>query len=295
MARDHTLYVALGQQRYRVDRPWGDIPTGGGMVSDVVCCSRGHLFVLLRADCYVGASLPVVIELAPDGTRVAAWGEGVIADGHMLSIGPDDRLYVVDRDAHEIILFDRNGRRLGGIGRRHGPNEPFNHPCDVAIAPSGDIYVADGYGASQVLRFNAEGGLIDSWGSPGNEEGQFSTPHGIWALADGRILVTDRENNRVQVFSADGDYLDEWPDLYQPMDIFQDQAGHVYVTDKVPRLVHAVLLDGNAATRPLPPGAEWGAWSLGRCGRKYLPGRNESEPGDPAQSGGGLSSAMCAD
>lgn len=42
---------------------------------DRVCDSRGHLFVLLRADCYVDANLPVVIELAPDGQRLAAWGD----------------------------------------------------------------------------------------------------------------------------------------------------------------------------------------------------------------------------
>jgi sugar lactone lactonase YvrE len=275
MAPQHPLYVALGQQRYRVDRPWGDIPEGGGKVTDVVCDSRGHLFVLLRADCYVDAERPVVIELDPEGRRIAAWGEGVIADGHMLSIGPDDRLYVVDRDAHEVVIFNPQGRRVGGIGGRHRPNAPFNHPCDVAIAPSGDIYVADGYGASQVLRFDAEGQLIDSWGSPGNEQGQFSTPHGIWAMADGRILVTDRENNRLQMFSADGEFLDFWPDLYQPMDIFQDRAGRVYVTDKVPRLSlytsMGVLL---GRCRPVLNGAH-GVWG-DAAGNLYLAEMNPS-------------------
>src|SRR6195952_5325637 len=227
MAPQHPLYVALGQQRYRVDRPWGDIPEGGGKVTDVVCDSRGHLFVLLRADCYVDAERPVVIELDPEGRRIAAWGEGVIADGHMLSIGPDDRLYVVDRDAHEGVIFNPQGRRVGAIGGRHRPNAPFNHPCDVAIAPSGDIYVADGYGASQVHRFSADGELISTWGEPGAEPGQFTTPHGIWALADGRVAVTDRENNRVQVFSAEGVLLTVWPDFYHPMDIFQDAQGRL--------------------------------------------------------------------
>ena len=150
MTARQTLFVALGSRRYQVERPWGEIPSDGGKVTDVVCDERGHLFVLLRADCYVDARLPVVIELAPDGRRLAAWGDE-IADGHMLSIGPEGHIYVVDRDAHEIVVFDRSGRRLGGFGERHHPNAPFNHPCDVAIAPSGDIYVADGYGASRYI------------------------------------------------------------------------------------------------------------------------------------------------
>jgi peptidylglycine monooxygenase len=239
-----------------------------------VCDDRQHVFALLRADSYVDAAAPTVIELAPDGRRLAAWGEAIL-DGHMLSIGPDQRIYVVDRDAHQVVVFDRGGRQLGSLGERHRPNAPFNHPCDVAIAPSGEIYVADGYGASRVHRFSAGGDLIDTWGEPGNGPGQFSTPHGIWVLADGRVLVTDRENNRVQVFSGDGQPLAIWPDLYQPMDIFQDMAGRVHVTDKVPRLSQYTP-DGQllARCRPVLNGAH-GIWG-DAAGNFYLAEMNPS-------------------
>ena len=221
------------------------------------------------------AALPTVIELAPDGRRLAAWGED-IADGHMLSIGPDARIYVVDRDAHQIVVFDRNGKQIGSIGKRHHPNAPFNHPCDVAIAPSGDVYVADGYGASRVHRFNADGDLISTWGEPGDGPGHFTTPHGICALADGRVAVTDRENNRLQVFSAQGDLLAIWPDFYHPMDIYQDATGHLYVTDQIPRL-SMLAPDGAllARCRPVLNGAH-GMWG-DRAGNLYMaemnPGR----------------------
>jgi peptidylglycine monooxygenase len=269
------LYVALGKQRYRVERPWGDIPVGGGRVTDVVCDARGHVFALLRADSYVDAKAPTVIELTPDGTRVGAFGED-IEDGHMLSIDPDGRLYVVDRDAHQVVVFDRSGTKVGGLGERHAPNAPFNHPCDVSVAPSGDIYVADGYGASRVHRFSAAGELIGGWGEPGGRPGQFSTPHGIWALADGRVAVADRENNRVQVFGADGGLVAIWGDLYKPMDIYQDAAGLVYVTDQVPRLSQYAP-DGRllGRCRPVLNGAH-GLWG-DAAGNFYLaemnPGR----------------------
>ncbi|WP_428492056.1 peptidase [Rhodopila sp.] len=269
-----SLYVALAEQRYVIERPWGDIPGDGGKVTDVVCDAGGHIFVLLRADCYVDTRLPTLIELAPDGRRLAAWGEDIV-DGHMLSIGPDGRIYVVDRDAHEVVVFDRTGRRIGGLGRRHQPNQPFNHPCDVAIAPSGDIYVADGYGASRVFRFGADGNLISTWGTPGKEPGQFSTPHGIWALADGRVAVTDRENNRLQVFSASGDLLSVWPDFYHPMDVFQDGRQRLYVTDQVPRL-SMLAPDGTllARCRPVLNGAH-GMWGDAE-GNFYLAEMNPS-------------------
>ena len=230
-----TLRVALAGTTYDIQRPWGDIPAGAGIVSDVACDPQGHVFVLLRRDIYVDAPAPSVIELAPDGTRRAAWGEEV-ADGHMLAYGPDHHLYVVDRDAHEIIIFSRDGARRGGIGQRHVPGAPFNHPSAIAFAPDGAIYVADGYGSSRVHRFDAAGRHLGSWGEPGDGPGQFTTPHGIWVLADGRVAVTDRENNRLQIFSATGETLQVVPDFPVAMDVWQDAAGNLLVTDRVPRL-----------------------------------------------------------
>jgi peptidylglycine monooxygenase len=230
------LYVSLGETRYRIDRPWGDFPAGPGRVCDVACDERGHIFALLRSDPYTNPSAPAIVEFAASGERQAAWGGDIVADSHMLTAGPDQTLYVVDRDAHEVVIFDRWGKRIGGLGTRHYPGEPFRHPTDVAIAPNGDIYVADGYGASQVHRFDASGGWVGAWGVPGAGPGQFTTPHSLVILPDRRVAVADRENNRVQIFTPDGDYIDSWTDLYKPVALFADGAGKVYVTDEVPRL-----------------------------------------------------------
>jgi len=263
------LRVALGTTHYRVERPWGEIDPGRALVSDVVCDSRGHVFVLLRHDSTLDPDLPAVIELAPDGRRLAAWGGEAIADGHMLTCGPDDRLYVADRDAHEIIVFDRNGRRAGGLGARHRPDAPFNHPSGVAVAPSGTVYVADGYGASRVHRFAADGTPLGTWGVPGDGPGQFATPHAVHLTDEGRVLVADRENDRVQCFTAEGGFLAAWRGFARPMDIFVDAAGNVLVSDQVPRLA---LLAPNGTLlgrcRPVLNGAH-GIWG-DPAGRLYL-------------------------
>src|ERR1700690_1216976 len=120
MARE-ALYVALGGNHYKVERPWGDIPVGRALGSDVACDARDHVFVLLRHDAYLDPDLPAVIELAPDGRRLAWWGGDDIADGHMLACAPDGRVFVVDRDAHQIVVFDRGGERLGAIGGGPAP------------------------------------------------------------------------------------------------------------------------------------------------------------------------------
>ena len=267
------LYVRLGEACYRVDRPWGDIPAGPGKPTDVACDVDGRVFVLLRRDPLVDPPSPAVVVLAPeDGGQIAAWGEEV-ADGHMLSVHPDGRVFVVDRDAHEIIIFDQAGHRLGGLGTRNRPGEPFNAPCDVAFGPDGSIYVADGYGNSVVHRFAADGRHLSTLGGPGEGPGEFTTPHGIWVLPDGRVAVADRENNRVQVFTAEGAFLTEWRDHYKPMSVHGDAEGKLYVTDQVPRL-SLLAADGTliGRCRPVLNGAH-GMWR-GSSGVIYLSEQN---------------------
>ena len=100
------------------------------------------------------------------------------------------------RSGAESGFYD--GRTLESIGRG-GP--PFNRPTNVAVAPSGELYVSDGYGNCKVHRFSAEGELIQSWGEPGKGPGQFNLPHGVAVAADGRVLGADRENHRIPVFN----------------------------------------------------------------------------------------------
>ncbi|MBR0643773.1 NHL repeat-containing protein [Plastoroseomonas hellenica] len=256
----HVLFVRLGAQLYRIERPWGDVPAGVGAPSDVACDAEGRVYVQLRQDPYVGKDGPAVVVLAPDGRRIDAWGGEAVADGHMLSVHPDGRVFVVDRDAQEIIVFDRAGKRLGGIGKRHRPGEPFNAPCDVAFGADSTIYVADGYAASRIHRFSADGTPMGGWGTPGEGPGEFSTPHSVWVMEDGRLAVADRENNRVQVFAPDGTWLADWRNLHKPMSVHGAPDGGLYVTDQVPSLS---LLGADGALlgrgRPVLNGAH-GMW-----------------------------------
>jgi NHL repeat len=254
------LMVALGSRRYRVERPWGDLPDGKGRVTDVTVDSRGHVFALLRYDPLVEDSGTPVIELDPNGARLAAWGGDLIADSHMLACSRDDRLYIVDRDAHEIVICSRDGRRLGGIGGRHRPLEPFNHPTDIAFGPDGEVFVTDGYAATKVHRFDAGGRTVTSWGELGDRPGEFLNPHAIWVLSDGRVVVVDRENNRLQLFTSDGQFLEAWTGFKQPLDIWGDPEGNLFVTDLVPTLT---MLTSNGKLvgrcRPVLNGAH-GLW-----------------------------------
>ena len=247
----HTLNVALGEQLYCVERPFGKWPANSGKVSDVTVAPDGRVHVLLRHDPLVDPNDPRVIVLDCDGNYLSAYGGEEIADSHCLTAHPDGRIFVVDRDMHEIVIFSADGKRIGGIGQRGIPHRLFNHPTDIAIAPSGDFYVSDSYAGWHVHRFAADGRHLSTFGSFGAGPGQFAEPHGIWCLPDGRVFVIDRCNHRLQVFDAEGRFLTECGGFRRPVAIWGDAQGRLYVTDETPSLT-CLASDGTRIGRARP-------------------------------------------
>ncbi|MEO8005526.1 MAG: peptidyl-alpha-hydroxyglycine alpha-amidating lyase family protein [Betaproteobacteria bacterium] len=239
------LYVGLGERRFRVERPWAILPPPleFGWITDVAVDSVSRVYVLQRYDPLVDKMGPVMSVFDPQGKYLESWDSHLIKDAHHVYISPDDRVFIVDRDAHQVVICDTRGEVTSTLGMRDQPNSPFNHPTSVAVGSRGDIYVADGYGASRVHRFAPDGQLVSTWGLPGRGPGEFTTPHGIWVLRDGRVLVGDRENDRVQIFDPEGCYLSELTGFFHPMSICADSSQTIYVSDQIPRLT-AMSTDG---------------------------------------------------
>lgn len=231
---EETYAVVLGDRRYAVRRKWARLPPDirFGFISDLVVDHAGRVHVAQR-----GTDLPILI-FERDGSYAGAWGAGLVSEPHYVTRAGDDSVLVTDRDSHQVLRFDRNGTLIQALGRRHFPSlgAPFNHPTSAAMADDGEIYVADGYGNSNVHRFAADGSLRQTWGEPGQDAGQFTTPHAIWVDRNGRVLVADRENNRIQVFDRDGGFIAAWGDFYHPMKIWVDDRDLVFVTDQIPRI-----------------------------------------------------------
>ena len=242
-----TITVGMGEYVYEYQPEWARLPVGQGFrgISGVAVDGQDRVYVFQRQG-------PPVLVFDRDGNSVAAWERrnGVPADAHHIHVGPDGSVYLVDRDAHQILKYSSTGALLGTMGTRDRASlqAPFNHPADVCVAPSGELFVADGYGNSSVHRFAADGTHIASFGRPGRGPGEFIVPHSIRVSADGRVYVADRENNRVQVFTSDGDFLDQWTDFKCPMGIHIDADQTVYVTDQVPR-ISILTLDGELLAR----------------------------------------------
>src|ERR671935_567767 len=183
-----------------------------------------------------------------DGRFVRTWGEGIFTDRlHGLTMHPDGSLFVVDDAGHAVRHFTVDGKELAPIGPVGKPSDtgydgsnlatvmraagPYNRPTNVAVAPNGDLYVSDGYGNARVHHFSPDGRLIRSWGEPGRGPGQFKISHGICVLPDGRVLVCDRENDRIQIFSDDGKFVGEWSDMRRPTHLVLGPDGLLYVAE----------------------------------------------------------------
>lgn len=235
---------------HRSEPWWAKVPHGMtfcGDATSVAVDSRDRVYVFNRGPA------PVVVFDA-DGTYLHSWGAGEFDGPHGILITADDQLWLVDRDGHCVQRRDLDGNLLQAIGVRGRATpaysgEPFNQPTDVAVhAPTGDVFVADGYGNSHIHKYSAEGRHLRSWGGTGDGPGQLSNPHSLCLLGDDTLVVCDRENYRLQFFDLDGNLLDQW---------------HTFM----PSAIRTRPGDPNLYLAQLPPPAKYlhVMESLGRC------------------------------
>lgn len=153
-----------------------------------------------------------VLCFSRQGEFLFSWGDEEIELGHGLLIDSQGFVWITDLKRHQVLKFTLDGRLLLTIGTRGEAGEEldrFDKPTDVAIAPSGDIFVSDGYGNYRVMKFSPTGEFIKTWGSRGQNPCEFDTPHALALDPGGKLYVADRGNSRIQVFDFDGEFLAE--------------------------------------------------------------------------------------
>ena len=141
---------------------------------------------------------------------------------HGLYIDKAHNVWATDVGGHTVMKLNPQGQvllTLGTKGQAGEWNEAaqsriLNEPNAVMIGRNGDIFVVQGHtpgtkGDPRVLKFDKSGNFIKSWGGKGTEPGKFEVAHGIAMDAKGQLWVTDRENQRIQIFDQDGVYVKE--------------------------------------------------------------------------------------
>ena len=189
-----------------------------------------------QADCCAPA--PPVLEFDAEGNFIQGWGgpePGVDwpQNEHGLAIDHQGHLWISGNGAkdHYILKFTRAGKllmQIGHSGKSQGSNDTdnVNRAAGLQVFPkTNELFVSDGYVNRRVIVFDAETGAYKRhWGAYGNKpddgaprdrvfEGpapkQLNLAHAIRVSTDGLVYVADRLNNRIQVFTTDGTYVDE--------------------------------------------------------------------------------------
>ena len=164
----------------------------------------------------------------PQGGRGRAAGRGAPPEG---PIGPPPGA----TKGHQVFKFSNDGKLLMAIGKPGGAAEPecCYAPNDVIVAKNGDIFISEGHGAGNniIFKFEKEGKLVKHWGKLGTGAGEFDQPHSLAFDSKGRLYVADRNNNRIQVFDQDGNFISEMRQFSRPSGIFIDKHDTLYSAD----------------------------------------------------------------
>ena len=187
-------------------------------------------------------------------TEVWSQWDDILNWPHQIYVNPYDperHVWVVERGGGgpfmQVLKFTNDGKelvlRIGDLpipqsreeARANKNPGPYNYgqPAVLAFFPNGDFLLGDGYWNSRVVRYNEQGEYIMEWGENGTGPGQFDTVHGLAIDKDRRVYVVDRANSRLQVFTEDGEFIEEWPNIVSPAGVFIDESNSVWVVERV--------------------------------------------------------------
>lgn len=217
---------------YQVDPGWPQRPSQiqWGAVSGVAVDGQDQVWVYTRA-------IPPVQVYDSSGKFLRAWGEGVINNAHHVKFDPQGNVWLSDIGNHTVMQFTPEGKLLKTLGTKGVAGEDATHlnqPTDMAISPTGEIFVSDGYANSRVVHFDKTGKFVKAWGKLGTKPGEFSLPHSIVMDSKGRLYVADRNNVRIQVFDQKGKYLEQWANVIVPWGLSITKADEIWVCGSSP-------------------------------------------------------------
>lgn len=244
-------------------------PCHGGLVVD----KAGNIYV--TTDTKRG-----IVAFSATGKFLRAFGPSRI---HALECREENGVeyfYAARPSDHEVVKLKLDGTQEWALqypaeSGLYKDAKGFN-PCAVTVGPDGAIFVADGYGANYVLKFDKNRKFVKAFGGPGKEEGKFQTCHGI--ALDNRqdkplLLVCNRNNDRVEYWDLEGNFVKVIrKDLRMPAAVqirgdeavFPELQGRVTVLDKTGAIV-AQLGDNPVNSQRANFGLAKDQWKDGVC------------------------------
>ena len=234
---------------YITQRDWGELPDNTAAWAAVTAVEPAPdgktIYVVHRCfenSCEDRPEDPI-LKFDYDGKLLASFGRGLFVFPHGATVDHEGNLWVTDARAnddtgHQVFKFSPDGEVLLTLGRPgEGGSEPglLYWPNDVVVDPrDGDIFVAESHRNglnNRIAHFASDGSFIKAIGRKGEASGEMSEPHSLAMDSRGRLFVGDRENNRIQILSQEGEFIDEWTQFGRPSGIMITADDTIYVAD----------------------------------------------------------------
>src|SRR5437763_9425828 len=241
--------VNSGAQPYRIIRDWAQLssekrPWGG---SNGVAIDKDGKTVWATDRCSPGTSpgclgtkANPIHHFDESGKEIRSFGGGMFVWPHGIHVDKDGNVWVTDSSAPSpddlkkfpgeekkgsvVVKFSPEGKVLmilGTPGVKGNPPQALTEPTVVLTDPSnGDVYVAESHTnvedpnlVGRISVFDKNGKFLRVIGKTGSGPGEFRTPHGLAFDSQGRLIVVDRHNHRVQILTKDGRYIREYSEF----------------------------------------------------------------------------------
>ena len=269
------------EKPYRMLADWGELPEGvlWGASIGIIPDGEGGVWLHHRSD-------PPIIKLDSEGKAVRTFGDGMFVQAHGFCMDQDGNLWAGDSGpfgddpskagrGYQFFKFSPQGElllTLGKAGVSKAGSATFIAPTACAVAPNGDILIADGHfprpstsqqDGDRIVRFTGTGKYVNSWGRKGSGPGEFNGPHALAFDSEGRLFVADRSNNRIQIFDRDMRFVDEWKQFGRPSGVAIAGDDVLYVADsesnkKIAGVVQNPGWDNGVRIGSAKDGSLWG-------------------------------------
>lgn len=201
---------------------------------------------------------PSIFVFDENGKFIRAFGKQYQGGGHGIEVrkeGNQEFLYVAayqqvkefaKLDLKGEVVWTKRAPKESGVYHADESDKPAKvwgrdrfMPTNFAFLPDGGFFLADGYGAFHIHRYDRDGKWLSSFGGEGAGEGKFNTPHGLWVdnrnPSAPKLVVTDRAHHTLQIFSIDGKYEQTITGFGLPANV-DEQSGLLLVPELMARV-----------------------------------------------------------
>ena len=264
---DKVAPVNSGANPYRIIRDWAQLnlearPWGG---SNGVAIDRDGRSVWATDRCSagttpgcLGAKGNPVHHFDETGKEIRSFGGGLFVWPHGIHVDREGNVWVTDSrapSAEELKTFPGEGKKgsavvkfspegkilmtLGTPGMRGNPPQALTDPTDVVTDPgNGDVYVSESHTdvtdpnlVGRISVFDRNGKFLRAIGKAGTGPGEFRTPHAVEFDSQGRLVVADRHNHRIQILTKEGKFISEYDDFGRTSGVAIDRSDMLYTAD----------------------------------------------------------------